>query len=142
MLPSTERYGGLGLTSLSPCFVYEDGHCGPPVEAGASSQAFANLLLGNFGILALRPQVRRVADKVEQMRKRVLAVQDAVDIEKDEPFDSSGPRRLRNVPHEAGKSAAVGDVETLRGVHLVELRRSGCNKERVCFGNKGGLAIA
>jgi hypothetical protein len=28
-------YGGLDLTSLSPCFVCEDGHCGPPVETGA-----------------------------------------------------------------------------------------------------------
>src|SRR5229473_1105458 len=99
MLPSTERYGGLDLTSLSPCFVCEDEHCGSPVEAGASCQAFANLPLGNFGILALRPQVRRVADKVEQMRKCVVAVQDTLDVEKDdEPFDSSGPRRLRNVP--------------------------------------------
>src|SRR6266851_9209390 len=33
----------------------------------ASCETFANFLLGNFGILALRPQVRRVADKVEQM---------------------------------------------------------------------------
>src|SRR6266853_261018 len=68
------------------------------VEAGASCRAFANLLLGNFGILALRPQVRRVADKVEQMRKRVLAVHDALDVEKDESFDSSRPFRLRNIP--------------------------------------------
>src|SRR5712675_2820039 len=89
MLPSTERYGGLGLTSVSPCFVCEDGHCGPPVEAGASCEAFADLLLGHFGILALRPQVRRVADKVEHMRKCVVAVHDALDVEKDEPFDSA-----------------------------------------------------
>src|SRR5258705_13270744 len=81
MLPSTERCGGLDLTSLSPRFVCEDGHCGPPVEARASCRAFANLLLGNFGILALRPQVRRVADKVEQKRECVLAVQDALDVE-------------------------------------------------------------
>src|SRR6266446_23560 len=98
MLPSTERYGGLGFTTLYPFFVYKDGHCGPPVEADASCQAFANLLLGNFGILALRPQVRRVADKVEQMRKGVLEVHDALDVEKDESFDSSRPFRLRNLP--------------------------------------------
>src|SRR6266436_8468292 len=138
-------------------------------KAGASCRAFANFLLGNFGILALRPQVRRVADKVEQMRKRVLAVHDALDVEKDESFDSSRPFRLRNLPadpgstddvqhpaatevdeekpgarvyfqiaecveeqvaaeirkaklgwgnhlYETGKSAAVGDVETLRGL--------------------------
>src|SRR5258708_10528647 len=106
MLPSTERYGGLDLTSLSPCFVCEDGHCGPPVEAGASCEAFANLLLGNFGILALRPQVRRVADKVEQMRKCVLTVQDALDVEKDESFDSSGPRRLRKMSSSSTRSTA------------------------------------
>src|SRR5882762_3050584 len=98
MLRSTERYGGIDLTSLSPCLVCEDGHRGPPVEAGASSQAFANLLLGNFGILALRPQMRRVADKVEQMWKCVVAVHDTLDVEKDQSFDSGGPRRLRNVP--------------------------------------------
>src|SRR5258708_8550811 len=107
MLPSTDRYGGLELTSLSPCFVCEGGHCGPPVEAGAACRAFANLLLGNFGILALRPQVRRVADKVEQKRKCVLAVQDALDVEKDEPFDSSGPRRLLNVPADPGSTDNV-----------------------------------
>src|ERR1700730_11309573 len=98
MLPSTERYGGLDLTSLSPCFVCGDRPCGPPVEVGASCQAFANFLLGNFGILTLRPQVRRVANKVEQMRKCVVAVHHALDVEKDEPFDSSGPHRLRHVP--------------------------------------------
>src|SRR5712692_3729015 len=107
MLPSTERYGGLDLTSLSPCFVCEDGYCGPPVEAGASCQAFANLLLGNLGILALRPQVRRVADKVEQKRECVLAVQDALDVEKDKPFDASRPRRLRNVPADPGSTDDV-----------------------------------
>src|SRR5882724_11297038 len=107
MLPSTGRYGGLDLTSLSPCFVCEDGHCGPPVEAGASCQAFADLSLGNFGILSLRPQVRRVADKVEQMRKCVHAVQDALDVEKDEPFDSGGPGRLRNVPADPGSADDV-----------------------------------
>src|SRR5580704_19562838 len=58
MLPPTERYGGLDLTSLSPCFVCEDGHCGQPVKAGASCQAIANHLLGNFEILALRPPRR------------------------------------------------------------------------------------
>src|SRR5882724_1197928 len=107
MLRSTERYGGIDLTSLSPCLVCEDGHRGPPVEAGASSQAFANFLLGNFGILALRPQVRQVADKVEQMRKRVAAVQDALDIQKNESFDSSGPHRLRNVPADSGSADDV-----------------------------------
>ena len=107
MLPSTERYGGLDLTSLSPCFVCEDGHCGPPVEAGASCQAFANFLLGNSGILALRPQVRRVADKVEQMRKCVVAVHQALDVEKDEPFDSSGSDPLRNIPADSGSTDDV-----------------------------------
>src|SRR5258705_1033769 len=102
MLPSTERYGGLDLTSLSPCFVREDAHCGPAVEAGASCQTLANLLLGNSGILTLRPQMRRVADKVEQVRKRVLTVQDALDVEKDEPFDSDGACRLRNIPADPG----------------------------------------
>src|SRR5258707_9657666 len=71
-------------------------------KAGASCRVFANLLLGNFGILALRPQVRRVADKVEQMRKCVVAVHDALDVEKDQPFDSSGPCRFRNVPADPG----------------------------------------
>jgi hypothetical protein len=36
----------------------------------------------------------------------------------------------------------VGDVETLRGLLLVELRRPGCDKERVGLGNKADLAIA
>src|SRR5882762_8468342 len=107
MLPSTERCGGLDLASLSPCLVCEDEHCGAPVDAGASCRAFANLLLGDFGILALRPQVRRVADKVEQKRKCVLAVQDALDVEKDEPFGSSGPRRLRNIPADPGSTDNV-----------------------------------
>src|SRR5580698_2353942 len=43
-------------------------------------------LLGNFGILALRPQVRRVAHKVEQMRKCVVSLQHALDIERDDPL--------------------------------------------------------
>src|SRR5258705_5964170 len=107
MLPSTERCGGLDLTSLSPCFVCEDGPCGPPVEAGASYEAFANFLLGNFGILALRPQVRRVADKVERMRKCVVADHDALDVEEDEPFDSSGSHRLRHVPTDPGSADDV-----------------------------------
>src|SRR5882762_9671988 len=107
MLPSTERCGGLDLASLSPCFVCEDGHCGSPVEAGGACQPIANHLLGNFGILALRPQVRRVADKVEQMRKGVLADQDVLDVEKDEPFGSSGPRCLRNVPADPGSTDDV-----------------------------------
>src|SRR5258705_2111466 len=76
-------------------------------KAGASCQVFANFLLGNFGILALRPQVRRVADKVEQMRKGVLAVHDALDVEKDEPFDSSGLHRLRNIPRDPGSTDDV-----------------------------------
>ena len=84
------------------------------------SQAFANHLLGNFGIRPLRPQVRRVADKVEQMRKCVLTVQDALDVEKDEPFDSSGPRRLRNVPADPGSTddvqhPAASEVDEGRG---------------------------
>src|SRR5882757_9110537 len=190
MLPSTERYGGLASTSLSPCFFCEDGRCDPPVEAGASQPSY-----GEFGILALRSQIRRVADKVEPMRKCVVAVHDALDVEEDEPFGSSRPHRPRNVPadpgsaddvqhpaalevdeqkpgarvsfqiaerveeqvateirkakfvarnhpHEAGQSTTVGDVETLRGFHLVELRRPGCNKERVGFGNKADLVIA
>jgi hypothetical protein len=36
----------------------------------------------------------------------------------------------------------VGDVETLRAVLLVELRRPGCNKKRVCLGNEADLVIA
>src|SRR6267378_634714 len=104
MLPSTEHYGGLDLASLSPCFVCEDGHCGPPVKTGPSCQAFANLLLGELEILALRPQVRRVADKVEQVRKCVVAAHDALDVEKDDPFDSSGPHRLRNIPVDPGST--------------------------------------
>src|SRR6266481_8304083 len=107
MLPSTERYGGLDLTSLSPCFVCEDGHGVRRSKAGALCRAFANFLMGNFGILALRPQVRRVADKVEQMRKCVGAVHDALDVEKDEPFDSGGPHRLRNVPADPGSTDDV-----------------------------------
>jgi hypothetical protein len=60
--------------------------------------------IGELGILTPRPPVRREADKVEveQMPKCVLAVQDALDIEKDEPFDSDGQRRLRNVPADPG----------------------------------------
>src|ERR1700689_294759 len=108
MLPSTERDGGADLTSLSPCFVCVDGPCGPPVEAGAWCQAFANFLLGNFGILALRPQMRRVADKIERMRKCVVAVHQALDVEKEEPFDSSGSHRLRKLPADFG---APDDVQ-------------------------------
>ena len=107
MLPSTGHYGGLDLTSLSPCFVCEDGHCGPPVEVAASCEEFANFLLGNFGILALRSQMRRVADKVERMRKCVVAGHDALDVEKDEPFDSSGSHRLRHVPADPGPADDV-----------------------------------
>src|SRR5205823_14234533 len=51
-------------------------------RAGASCEAFTDLLLGDFGILSLRPQVRRVADKVEHMPKCVLVVHDALDVEK------------------------------------------------------------
>src|ERR1700689_2036759 len=104
MLPSTERDGGSDLTSLSPCFVCVDGPCGPPVEAGAWCQAFANFLLGNFGILALRPQMRRVADKIERMRKCVVAVHQALDVKKDEPSASSGSHRLRNIPPNFGST--------------------------------------
>src|SRR5882724_7094620 len=84
-----------------------DGPSGPPVEAGASYEAFANSLLGNFGILALRPQVRRVADKVERMRKCAVADHDALDVEEDEPFDSSGSHRLRHVPTDPGSADDV-----------------------------------
>src|SRR5712675_2204868 len=107
MLPSTGRCGGLGLTSRSPCFVCEDGHCGSAGRTGASCETFADHLLGDFGILALRPQVRRVADKVEHMRKCVVAVHDALDVEKDEPFDSGGQHRLRNVPADPGSADDV-----------------------------------
>jgi hypothetical protein len=41
------------------------------------------------------------------MRKCVVAVQDALDVEKDEPFDSSGPHRLRNVPANPGSTDDV-----------------------------------
>src|SRR5882724_9960271 len=81
--------------------------CGPPVEAGASCEAFANLLLGNFRILTLRPQMRRVADKVERMRKCVVAVHQTLDVEKDEPFDSRGSHRLRHVPADPGSAVDV-----------------------------------
>src|SRR5437868_2354804 len=59
---------------------------------------------GNFRTLTLRPQMRRVADKVERMRKCVVAVHHALDVEKDEPFDSSGPHRLRHVPADPGSA--------------------------------------
>ena len=36
----------------------------------------------------------------------------------------------------------MGDVETVRGIILVELRGSGRNKERVGFGNEADLVIA
>ena len=36
----------------------------------------------------------------------------------------------------------MGDVETVRGLRLIELRGSGCDKERVGSGNKADLAIA
>ncbi len=78
-----------------------------PVEADVSCQALANFLLGNFGILALRPQVRRVADKVERVWKCVIAVHQALDVEKDEPFDSSGLHRLRNIPADLGSADDV-----------------------------------
>ncbi len=57
--------------------------------------------------------MRRVADKVEQMRKRVVAVQDALDVEKDEPFDSSGPHRLRNVPADSSSTDNVQNPAAL-----------------------------
>ena len=37
----------------------------------------------------------------------MLAVHDALDVEKDEPFDSLGPRRLRNVPVDPGSADDV-----------------------------------
>src|SRR6266849_7945796 len=93
-------------------------------------------LLGNFGILALRPQVRRVADKVEQMRKCVLTVQDALDIEKDEPFDSSGPRRLRNVPADPGSTddvqhPAASEVDEEKPGARVHFQMAECVEEQV-----------
>src|ERR1700730_17742014 len=94
-------------------FFCEDRHCAPPVEAGASCQAFANFLLGNFGILALRPQVRRVADKVERVRKCVIAIHQSLDVEKDEPFDSSESHRLRYVPADPGSTDDVQDPAAL-----------------------------
>ena len=41
------------------------------------------------------------------MRKCVLTVQDALDVDKDEPFDSSGAHRLRNVPADPGSTDDV-----------------------------------
>src|SRR5437879_13230981 len=49
-------------------------------RTGASCEAFTDLLLGDFGILSLRPQVRRVADKIEHMPQGVLAVLNPPDI--------------------------------------------------------------
>ncbi len=37
----------------------------------------------------------------------MLAVQDALDVEKDESFDSSGSRRFRNVPADLGSASDV-----------------------------------
>ena len=37
----------------------------------------------------------------------MLAFQDALDVEKDEPLDSSGPHRLRNVPADLGSTDDV-----------------------------------
>ena len=96
-----------GTDLLRPLEMVPSATTGIAAEAGVSCHAFANHLLGNFGILALRPQMRRVADKVEQMRKCMLAVQDALDVEKDEPLDSSGPHRLRNVPAYPGSTDDV-----------------------------------
>src|SRR5882757_7540071 len=123
MLPSTERYGGLNLTSLSPCFVCEDGHGVRRSKAGALCRAFANFLLGNFGILALRPQVRRVADKVERMRKCVVAVHDALDVERDEPFDSCGLYRLRNIPRDTG---STDDMQHPAALEVDEQKPGAC----------------
>src|SRR4051812_43188622 len=107
MLPSTERYGGADLTTLSPFFFFEDGPCDPPVEAGTPHETVAALFFGDFCKLALPPQVRRVADKVERMRKGVIAVHQALDVEKDEPFDSGRSHRLRHVPADPGSANDV-----------------------------------
>src|SRR5450631_4034347 len=65
------------------------------------------LLIGEFWNPGPPPQMRRVADKVERMRKCVVAVHDALDVEKDEPFDSSGSHRLRYVPTDPGPADDV-----------------------------------
>ena len=105
-------------------------------KVGASCRAYANFLLGNFGILTLRPQVRRVADKVEQMRKRVLTVQHALDVEKDEPFDSGGPCRFRNVPADPGSTddvqhRAATEVDEEKPGARVHFQIAECVKEQV-----------
>jgi hypothetical protein len=41
------------------------------------------------------------------MWKCAVAVYDALDVEKDEPFDSSGPHRFRNVPADSGSTDNV-----------------------------------
>jgi len=51
--------------------------------------------------------MRRVADKVERKRKCVIAVHQTLDVEKDEPFDSSGSHRLRHVPADPGSADDV-----------------------------------
>src|SRR4051794_13266506 len=43
-------------------------------------------------------KVRRVAHKIEQKRKRMIALQDLQDVEKDEPFDPGGRGGRWNVP--------------------------------------------
>src|ERR1700722_16560247 len=107
MQPSPTHYGELDSTSLSPCLSAKTAIAVRRWNPTSALQTFANDLLGNFGILTLRPQVRRVADKVEQMRKRVLTVQRALDVEKDEPFDSGGPNRFRNGPADSGSTDDV-----------------------------------
>src|SRR5258707_3349404 len=100
-------------------------------KAGASCRVFANFLLGNFGILAPRPQVRRVADKVEQMRKCAVAVHDALNVEKDEPFDSSGPHRLRNVPADSG---STNDVQHPAASEVDEQKPGACVRLEIAEG--------
>src|SRR3954451_10340629 len=51
------------------------------------------------------------------MRKRVLAGHDALDIDKDEPFDSSGPHHFRNVPADLG---SPDDVQHPAGLEIDE----------------------
>src|SRR5260221_14631709 len=51
--------------------------------------------------------MRRVADKGERMLKCVVGVHVALDVEKDEPFVSSGSYRLRHVPADPGPADDV-----------------------------------
>ena len=63
----------------------------------------------------------------------------------EEQISANNPKAkfvLLNSPARNRGVRDAGDIETLRGVVLVELRRPGRNKERVCFGNKADLVIA